>query len=234
MAVLRKENLNLQTNGTQIHGLLLRPDTDDPLPGVVLIQEWWGIEPHIQDVAQRLAGEGFVVLVPDLYHGKVVTEPDEAAKAIMMLVENMERALKEIRAAVETLKARPDVEPKQVGVMGFCVGGLLTWKTALNSPDLAAVVPWYAGGFDSSAEEIADLDVPVLEIYGGQDGSIPLEQIHRIEELLRGAGKDAEVRIYHDAGHAFLNPDHGMGHEESARDAWPRAVAFLKSHTAQA
>src|SRR3954447_23616905 len=117
MAVLRKENLSLQTNGTQIHGLLLRPDTDDPLPGVVLIQEWWGIEPHVQDVAQRLAAEGFVVLVPDLYHGKVVTEPDEAAKAVMMLRGNMERALTEIHAAIETLKARPDVEPKQIAVM---------------------------------------------------------------------------------------------------------------------
>ncbi|HMA36984.1 MAG TPA: dienelactone hydrolase family protein, partial [Chloroflexia bacterium] len=197
------------------------------------IQEWWGIEPHVISVAQRLAAEGFVVLVPDLYHGQVVTEPNEAQKAVMMLGGNIENAIREIQVAIDTLKARPDVDPKRVGVMGFCVGGTLTWLTALRSPDVAAAVPWYAGGFDPSAEQLAGLQVPVLAIYGGKDPSIPLEQIHKIERLLKDAGKDAEVRVYPEASHAFLNPDHGMGHAESAQDAWPRAVQFLKSHVAK-
>lgn len=230
MAVLHRETLDLARNGSRLTGLLVRPDSETPLPGVVLIQEWWGIEPHIQDVAQRLAKEGFVVLVPDLYHGKVVTEPDEAAKIIMLLVDNVEAKLGEIRVAIDTLKARPDVEPKRISVMGFCVGGFLTWKTALHEPTLAAAVPWYAGGFDPSESDLAGLQVPVLAIYGGKDASIPLDEVHRIEGMLQAGGKEAEVRIYPDAGHAFLNPDHGMGHAPSAQDAWARSVAFLKSH----
>jgi carboxymethylenebutenolidase len=145
MAVLHKETLHLAQNGSRLTAHVVRPESPGPLPGVVLIQEWWGIEPHVLDLAQRLASEGFVVLVPDLYHGKIVTEPDEAGKAVMMLHEQLERALGEIRLALDTLKARPDVEPKRVGIVGFCVGGLLTWQTALSSPDLAAAVPFYAG-----------------------------------------------------------------------------------------
>src|SRR5579859_2001501 len=117
MAVLHTENLDLDMDGQRLTGVLVRPEGDAPLPGVVQIQEWWGIEPHVIDVAHRLAAEGFVVLVPDLYHGKVVTEPDEAAKAVMMLAQNRDKALREIQAAVEFLKARPDVAPKQIGVM---------------------------------------------------------------------------------------------------------------------
>src|SRR5204862_30785 len=101
MAVLHKEELELERDGSRLTGLLVRPEGEKPLPGVVLIQEWWGIEPHIQDVAQRLAAEGFVVLVPDLYHGTVVTEPDEAGKHVMTLHGNLERALGEIQAAIK-------------------------------------------------------------------------------------------------------------------------------------
>src|SRR5262249_28470991 len=155
--------------------------------------EWWGIEPHVLDMANRLASEGFVVLVPDLYHGKVVTEPDEAAKAIMMLAGNLDNAVREIGVAIDALKARPDVQPKHVAVMGYCVGGLLTWLTALHTPDLAAAVPWYAGGFDPTPEQIASLQVPVLAFYGGNDGSIPGAQIEKIKQMLAAAGKDAKV-----------------------------------------
>ncbi len=230
MAVLHTETLDLDMDGHRLTGVLVRPEGAAPLPGVVQIQEWWGIEPHVIEVANRLAAEGFVVLVPDLYHGKVVTEPDEAVKAVMMLGQNRDKALREIQVAVDFLKARPDVAPKQIGVLGFCVGGMLTWHTALRGSNVGAAVPWYAGGFNPTPEEIGDLHVPILAIYGGNDPSIPLEQIHKIQQMLTTAGKDAEVRIYPEAGHAFLNPAHGALHEESAKDAWPKAVAFLKDH----
>ena len=232
MAVLHKETLHLERNGSRLTAHVVQPDSRAPLPGVVLIQEWWGIEPHILDLAQRLAAEGFVVLVPDLYHGKIVTEPDEAGKAVMMLHGQMETALGEIRLALDTLKARPDVEPKRVGIVGFCVGGLLTWQTALRSPDLAAAVPFYAGGFDPTEAQIAGLQVPVLAIYGKKDQSIPMEVVHKIERAMKEHHKEGEVLVY-DAGHAFMNPDHGMGDEKSAQEAWPRMVQFLKAHIAK-
>jgi carboxymethylenebutenolidase len=230
MAVLHRESVEINSGGRRLSALIFRPESDEPLPGVVQIQEWWGIEPHVVDMAQRLAAEGFVVLVPDLYHGRVVTEPDEAAKSVMLLRGNLETALGEIQQAIDTLKARPDVDPKRVGVMGYCVGGLLTWLTAVRSPDVAAAVPWYGAGFDPSEADIQGIRAAVLAIYGGKDQSIPQEQVRKIEGMLKAAGKDAEVRVYPDAGHAFLNPEHGMGHEESAQDAWPRAVEFLRSH----
>src|SRR6476620_9843342 len=200
MAVLHRESVEIDSGGRRLSALIFRPESDQPLPGVVQIQEWWGIEPHVVDMAQRLAAEGFVVLVPDLYHGRVVTEPDEAAKSVMLLRGNLETALGEIRQAIDTLKARPDVDPKRVGVMGYCVGGLLTWLTAVRYDDVAAAVPWYAGGFDPSAEDIARLQAPVLAIYGGKDPSIPPEQVQKIEGLLKDAGKDAQVLVYPDAG----------------------------------
>src|SRR5690349_13843802 len=114
--------------------------------------------------------------------------------------------------------------------MGFCVGGLLTWLTGLRTPDLAAIVPWYGAGFDPTEAEIAGLQAPVLDFYGKKDQSIPQAQVEKIERMLKAAHKEAEVRVYPDAGHAFLNPAHGMGHDSSARDAWDRAVRFLKDH----
>src|SRR5689334_13975884 len=160
MAVLHTETLDLEHNGSRLTGVLVRPEGDDPLPGVVQIQEWWGIEPHVIEVAHRLAAEGFVVLVPDLYHGKVVTEPDEAGKAIMMIAGNLDNAVREVQVAIDFLQARDDVEPKQVGVTGFCVGGMLAWHTALQSPDVGAVVPWYGLMMNLTPETIAGLRVP--------------------------------------------------------------------------
>ncbi len=229
MATLHRENIELESADGRLTALVIRPEGDAPLPGVVQIQEWWGIEPHVIEVAQRLASEGFVVLVPDLYHGRVVTEPDEAGKSVMLLRGNMDRAVREIQHGIAALQARADVQPKQVGVMGFCVGGLLTWEVTLRTPDVAAAVPWYAGGFDPTPAQLADLHPPVLAIYGGSDPSISLETIHKVEGLLKDK-PNSEVRIYPEAGHAFLNPAHGALHAASAADAWPRAVAFLKTH----
>jgi carboxymethylenebutenolidase len=229
MAVIRTSNVDLKMNGDKAYAYVAQPDDDAQHPGVVLIQEWWGIEPHVRSVAQRLAAEGFVVAVPDLYHGRVVTEPDEAAKMSMMLTDNVERASREIIGALETLKALPSVEPKKLGLIGFCVGGFLAFTVAARYSDLGAVVPFYGGGYDPTAEEVARVNAPVLAIYGSQDHGISPEQIECIQTLYREAGKDLTVKIYN-AGHAFINPDHGMGNEAAAAAAWPVAVNFLRSH----
>jgi len=229
MAVIRTSQTDLKVNGDGAYAYVAQPDDDAQHPGVVLIQEWWGIEAHVRDLAQRLATEGFVVAVPDLYHGKVATEPDDAMKMVMLLRKNMDRACEEIIGALETLKAMPNVEPKKLGLIGFCVGGTLTFTVAARYSDLGAVVPFYPGGYDPSPEEVAKVGAPVLAVFGRRDHSIPQAQIEKIERLYKDAGKDITVRVY-DAGHAFLNPDHGDGHPEAAADAWPRAVNFLREH----
>jgi carboxymethylenebutenolidase len=228
MAIIRTSLVDLKVNGNDAYAFVAQPDDDTRHPGVVMIQEWWGIEPHIQDLAQKLAMEGFVVAVPDLYHGKIATEPNDALKMMMTHIsEHMERAVKEIIGALERLKAMPEVEPKKLGLIGFCVGGLLTYTVAERYADLGAVVPFYAGGYDPHPENVARVNAPILAFYGRFDDSIPLEQIEKIERLYKEAGKDITIKIY-DAGHAFLNPMHGMGNEKAAAEAWPLAVRFLK------
>lgn len=229
MAVIRTSHVDLKVNGDGAYAYVAQPDDDAKHPGVVLIQEWWGIEPHVRGLAQKLATEGFVVAVPDLYHGKIATEPDDAMKMVMLLRKNMDRASKEIIGALETLKAMPNVEPKKLGLIGFCVGGTLTFTVAARYSDLGAVVPFYPGGYDPSPEEVAKVNAPVLAVFGRRDQSIPQAQVEKIERLYKDAGKDITVRVY-DAGHAFINPDHGDGNPEAAADAWPRAVNFLREH----
>ena len=229
MTVVRTSNVDLKVNGDNAYAFVAEPDDNARHPGVVMIQEWWGIEPHIRQLAQKLATEGFVVAVPDLFHGKIATEPDDAQKMVMMIRGNVEKAAREIIGALDTVKAMPNVEPKKLGLMGFCVGGFLAYYVASRYPDLGAVVPFYGAGYDPSPEEVAKVNAPVLAIYGSRDPSVPLEQVRKIERMYKEAGKDITVKVY-DAGHAFLNPDHGMGNEKAAAEAWPLAVNFLKQH----
>lgn len=229
MAVIRTSQVDLHVNGEGAYAYVAQPDDDLQHPGVVLIQEWWGVEPHVCALAQKLAGEGFIVAVPDLYHGRIATEPDDAMKMVMLLRQNIERASQEIIGALQTLRAMPAVEPKRPGLIGFCVGGTLTYLVAARYADLGAAVPFYAGGYDPNPEDVAQVTAPVMAIYGRHDQSIPLTQVEKIEGMYRDAGKQIAVHIY-DAGHAFLNPDHGSGNAQAAADAWPRAVTFLRDH----
>lgn len=228
MAVLRTRSVHLQVNGSMLDGTLVHPDDSGRHPGVVLIQEWWGIEPHVLELAHKLAAAGFAVFVPDHYHGRVVTEPDEAGKEMMMLFENMQRAIKEIGASIDYLQSLENVEPKKVGVVGFCMGGLLTFKAAETYGDrIGAAVPVYGVNYQPTVDDAAKVTAPVLAIYGGEDPFVPREQIDQIERVYRQAGKDIRVSIY-PAGHAFINPDHGNLHPESAEKAWNEIVTFLR------
>ena len=229
MAVVRTTQVNLPVNGNGANAFVAQPDDDEKHPGLVLIQEWWGVEPHIMDLAQKLATEGFVVAVPDLYHGKVATEPNDAMRMIMMIRENVDRAAAEIIGALDTVRAMPNVDPKKLGLIGFCIGGFMTYTVAARYSELGAIVPFYGGGYDPTPEEVAKVNAPVLAIYGSQDQGIPAPQREKIERMYKTAGKDITVRVY-DAGHAFINPVHGSGNEQAAAEAWPLAVRFLKEH----
>ena len=226
MTVVRTRNVDLKVNGDGAYAFIAEPDDNARHPGMVLIQEWWGMEPHIRDLAQKLAADGFVVAVPDLYHGKIVTEPNEAEKMVMMIAGNVDKAAREIIGALDTVKAMPNVEPKKLGLMGFCVGGFMAYIVASCYPDLGAVVPFYGAGYNPTPEEVARVNAPVLAIYGSKDDSVPMEQIQKIERMYKAAGKDLTVKVY-DAGHAFINPSHGDGNEKAAAEAWPLAINFL-------
>ncbi len=215
-------------DSTTLDGFLARPSDGRPHPGVIVIQEWWGIEPHIKDLSERLARAGYVALAPDLYHGRVATEPDEARKEAMAL--DRDRAVAEIQRAIAYLQEREDVQPKKVGVVGFCMGGYLTWKVAEQANEAVAVIaPFYAGGFRPTAEEIRQVTAPALVVWGSQDQGIPQSQREQIVNLLRQEGKTFKTLVYN-AGHAFMNDTHPTYDPVAASEAWKELLAWLKQY----
>lgn len=222
------EEIALPIGDRTTRGYVAWPEGDGPWPGVVVIQEWWGLNDNIRSIARDFAAEGFVALAPDLYFGETPSEPDDARKLAMAL--QWPEALGIIQAAVDTLAARPDVEPKRVGITGFCMGGGLTWHAAAKVGGLGAAVPFYGGGPEMSVEELTRCSIPVLAIYGELDKGVSPEVAQRRAALMDEAGVRHETVIYPDAQHAFFNKDRPAYQPEAAADAWQRMLAFFRAN----
>jgi carboxymethylenebutenolidase len=219
------EMVEFASNGGTAHGYLATPEGSGP--GVVVIQEWWGLVSHIKDVADRFAAEGFVALAPDLYHGRSTTEPDEANKLLMNM--QMEQAAKDMSGAVAYLKGRDEVAPKKVGVIGFCAGGGLALKLA-GITDVDACAPFYAF-FVPDEATVASLTMPVQGHFAEHDQST--EGAEPLFSKLREAGRDAEFFVYPGTEHAFFNDDRPGVHDEAASaQAWDRVLTFFRKHLA--
>lgn len=226
-ANLVTETVNYKdTDGETLMGYLARPQGDTPKPAVVVIQEWWGLNDHIKDLARRFAGEGFVALAPDLYHGVVTTEPDEARKLVMEL--DMAEAVKEIQRGMAFLREQKYISGPKVGVIGFCMGGGLALQTALTEDNLSAAVAFY--GKPLSAEEVAKVKAPILGLYGAKDQGIPVDAVKSMESELKKAGIESEFHIYEGAGHAFFNDTAPSYNADAAKDAWPRTLGWFRKH----
>jgi len=214
-------------DGEALMGYLARPAGEEPRPAVVVIQEWWGLNEHIKDVARRFAGEGYVALAPDLYHGQVTTEPDEARKLVMEL--DMAEAVKEIQRAVVHLQEQPYVQGPKVGIVGFCMGGGLVLQTALAEDDLGAGVAFY--GRPLEPEQAAQVKAPILGLFGSEDGGIPIDAAQAMHAAFDEAGIENEIRVYEGAQHAFFNDTRADSYDpEAAADAWPRTLDWFRTH----
>jgi len=226
---MHAENVTFPVNGDSARGYLAQPDGDGPFPAVVVIQEWWGLDAHIQSLAERFAGEGFVALAPDLYHGQVAAEPDDARKLVMSM--NMDVALSEIRAALSYLTDMGAVEPKSVGVIGFCMGGRLTLATASTGDDrIGAIAAFYGGGVQPTPEFVKGIAVPVLAGYGEEDQSIPADQREALAAEMDRQEKTFDMVVYPGAQHAFMNDMRPAYNANAASDAWTRAVQWFHTH----
>ncbi|MFL6211131.1 MAG: dienelactone hydrolase family protein [Pyrinomonadaceae bacterium] len=224
---MTSEMVEFQSNGETTTGYLSVPESGRG-PGVVVIQEWWGLVPHIKNVADRFAAEGFVALAPDLFHGRATTSPDEAGKLMMAL--DIEQTEKDLRGAITYLLAHSGVTSDKVGTVGFCMGGALSLYAATKNEQVGACVVFY-GGHPKVHYELADLHAPVLGLYAGRDKSIPPESVRTLEAKLNELGKAAEMHIYADADHAFFNDDRPeVYNPEAAADAWQRTINFLRAH----
>ncbi len=216
-------------NGKTAGGYLATPASGSG-PGVIVIQEWWGLVQHVKDVADRFAGEGFVALAPDLYHGRNTTSPDEAGKLMMAL--EIDRAERDLRGAIDFLLARDDVAGERVGTVGFCMGGQLSLFAACANARVGACVDFY-GIHPNVTPDLASLQAPVLGFFAERDGFVTPKAARKLESDLRAAGREVEITIFDGADHAFFNdsrPD--VYHAGYAAECWTRMVAFYRRHLA--
>ncbi len=197
-------------------------------PAVVVIQEWWGLVPHIEDVVERFASEGFVALAPDLYHGKTTRSPDDAMKMLMEL--DAERAEREIAGAGAFLLARPECSSRTWGVVGFCMGGALAQYAATKESGVGAAVSFY-GGFKKAPVDWGALTAPLLLFYGEEDSGVSSELGMTMARQFRDVGKDVEAVVYAGVGHAFFNDTRKENYNGiAAEDAWKRTMAHFRKH----
>ena len=215
------------SNGSNATGYLAVPPSGTG-PGVVVIQEWWGLVDHIKDVCNRFAAAGFTALAPDLYDGQDTKSPDEAGKMMMAL--NISEAEKKLRGAVEHLMRLENVSSPKAGVVGFCMGGQLALYTATVNRNVAATVDFY-GIHPQVKPDFSKLSGPVLGIFAEKDKSVPQEKIVQLQQDIQAAGKTCDIYVYPNVDHAFFNDTRPTVYSEmAASDAWDRTLRFLREH----
>jgi carboxymethylenebutenolidase len=235
MRIERTEALIATPDG-QMPAVLFTPIEERQQPAVLLIMEAFGLTSHIQDVAARIANEGYVVLIPDLYYRKLPNNKfgyDEVDQAMAMMQQlNFGKPIEDdIQAALQFLKSQSTVDSGRIGVAGFCLGGGLTFLTACKfSAEIAAAAPFYGMVLDEWIEAAKDITVPIYLFFGGTDPFIPRDRIRQIDERFQKLGKDYSLKIYPDAGHGFFCNERSDYNRLAAEDAWQRLTRFFYQH----
>ncbi len=214
-----------QTTLGSLPGHLARPSGNGPWPGLIVIQEWWGLDTQTKSIADRFAAEGYLAFAPDVYHGELAALGD-GEKAMALAQKYGPNAPAELAAAFDALKQLPDCTGK-VGSVGFCFGGRMSLALGLSRP-LSAVCTFYGGGMQQLFDQLGSLKAPVLGLFGDKDQSIPVGTVEQFEQLLTRHHIPHEVKVYPNSGHAFFrDSDPNVYKPEAAKDAWERAKAFF-------
>ncbi len=217
--------VDFQSNGGTTQGYLATPASGKG-PGVLVIQEWWGLVPHIKNVCDRFAAEGFSALAPDMYHGKTASEPDGAGKLFMAL--NIAQAEKDLRGAATFLAQHSSTA--KLGAVGFCMGGQLALFAATVNPTVGATVNFY-GVHPNVKPDYSKLSGPVLGLFAEKDGFVTPQTAKDVDAAIKKAGKSSEIHIYPNVDHAFFNDENTAAyHKPSADDAWRRTLAHFRQH----
>ena len=196
-------------------------------PGLLVLQEFWGVNDHIRDVTRRLAAEGFVALAPDMYDGKVTTDPTVARQLMTSLDPAV--SLQKLNGAVEYLKANANVISDKIGVIGFCMGGFLALNVACHNSEIRVATPFY-GRIPPDAV-LEKLTAPVLYFFGEQDHHLPVADVDRLEQFIKRTGRSGGIVRYPQADHAFFNDTRKEVYRETdAKDAWGKALSFLRKY----
>jgi len=227
MANIVTSSIHFSAGARQSMGFLACSEDGEPRPGLLVLQEFWGLNDHIKDVTNRFAAEGFVALAPDMYDGKVTTDATEARQLMMSMDQAV--ALQKLNGAIECLKANAQVAREKIGVVGFCMGGFLALNLGCHNKDVRAVTALYGRIPPNSVLE--NLTAPVLYVFGQQDHHLPAADVDRLEQFIARTGRTGGVLRYPQADHAFFNDTRKEVYREAdAKDAWMKALAFLREH----
>ena len=216
-------------DGKPVKGYLTRPaSAKGPLPGIIVIHEWWGLNDNIRRTADRLAGEGYEALAVDLYGGQSATDPDTAAKYMQAVMADKDATKDNLRQAYAYLHDHEHAT--KLGVIGWCFGGGWSLQTALLFPDRLDAAVMYYGQPVTDVPTLKTLKMPLIGLFGEKDMGITVADVTAFQVALKQAGVDAEIHEYPDAGHAFANPSGKNYQEAAAKDAWNRTIRFFKAH----
>jgi carboxymethylenebutenolidase len=226
------ETVSFTSNGGTASGYLVKPASGSG-PGLLVIQEWWGLDSGIKEMAERFGKAGFVALAPDLYHGQLAGHDEMDKAAHLMQSMPADRAGRDMSGAIDFLASHPSVTSQSIGVVGFCMGGLLSFIIAAHRPDkVKAVVPFY--GFPTGAAEPdwSKLTATISGHMAENDNHFAPDAARALEAKLRGMGKNVTLKVHPGSGHAFMAPHNALGtfDEKLAAQIWPEVVAFLKEN----
>ncbi len=225
--VLEQELAYGEGRGSNLVGYLAMPgDAAEPLPGIILIHEWWGLNDNIKAMARRLAGEGYVALAVDLYGGVTADTPDQAQSLMTAVLEQPDAARANLRQAYEYLE-KYALAPR-IGSIGWCLGGAWSLETAVLYPESLDAMVMYYGQVIKAREQLATLNMPILGFFGSEDKSIPVRDVQEFRATLLELRKNADIRIVVGADHAFANPSGGSYDERAANEAWDETLAFFR------
>jgi carboxymethylenebutenolidase len=224
------ETVEFQSNGSLASGYLVKPPAGSG-PGVLVIQEWWGLDASIKETADRLGAAGFVAVAPDLYHGELAghDEMDKASHLMQSLPPD--RAARDMSGAVDYLASHPAVTGDGIGVVGFCMGGMLGWIVAANRPDkVKALVPFYGFPQGGMEPDWSKLTAVVRGHMAEHDDFFPPAAARALEARLLALGKDVTLTVHPGTGHAFMGPHNALGtlNAALAEKIWPQVVSFLE------
>jgi carboxymethylenebutenolidase len=206
-------------------GWLQAPATPGKHPAILVIQEWWGLDDWIKEDVARFAGQGYVALAVDLYRGRATSDPGEAHELSRGLPED--RAMEDMKAGFDFLAARADVDPARIGIVGWCMGGGYALAFAVAEPRLRAAVVNY-GRLVTAAPKIEAIHAALLGNFAGQDRGIAPADVRAFAEALKADHKDADVKLFDGAKHAFMNPNNKDAYDAvAANEAWARIDAFF-------
>ncbi len=217
-----------EVNNELVYGYFSAPaDVFEPLPALIVIHEWWGLNDNVRAMADRLAAEGYMVLAVDLYGGKTAETPGDARKLMLEVVEDSDAALKNLQMAWDFLNT---AGAPRIGSLGWCFGGAWSLNSAqLLGEELDAAVIYY-GRVSDDEEKLAAVSAPILGLFAGEDSSIKVDSVNAFGDALDRLEKHNEIHIYPGVGHAFANPTGRNYNAEAAEDAWEKTLDFLSRY----